>query len=81
VFPYGKPRIRDVNLCNVGTRERHLESIIHSTLQHVILSQNHPRTLIQVTLQVVRVPDSDVSNSKHSQFSSVGLSPLGLDHN
>ncbi|KAH0545179.1 hypothetical protein FGG08_000791 [Glutinoglossum americanum] len=53
-----------------GTRERHLESIIHSTLQHVILIQNHPRTLIQVTLQVIRMPDSDTFNSKKRQFSS-----------
>ncbi|KAI9784624.1 MAG: exosome non-catalytic core subunit rrp46 [Geoglossum umbratile] len=57
-----------------GTKERHLESIIHSTLQHVILIQNHPRTLIQVTLQVIKMPDSGTVNSKKGQF----LSPLQI---
>ena len=36
-----------------GVRERHLESILQSTLRHVILVSAHPRTLIQVTLQIV----------------------------
>ncbi|KAI9868051.1 MAG: exosome non-catalytic core subunit rrp46 [Trichoglossum hirsutum] len=54
-----------------GTRERHLESIIHSTLQHVILTQNHPRSLIQVTLQVIGVPDGDTSSSRQGQRSSL----------
>lgn len=41
-----------------GIRERHLESIIESTLRHVILVTAHPRTLIQVTLQVIKEEDS-----------------------
>ena len=36
-----------------GVRERHLESILQSTLRHVILVSAHPRTLIQVTLQII----------------------------
>jgi exosome complex component RRP46 len=60
-------------MCNIGTKERHLESIIYSTLQHVILTQNHPRTLIQVTLQVIKMPDGGTSNSKKGYFLSVRL--------
>ncbi|KAL1297216.1 hypothetical protein AAFC00_004782 [Neodothiora populina] len=37
-------------------KERHLESIVLSTLRHIILTHNHPRTLIQVTLQVISTP-------------------------
>ena len=47
----------EVNICPAsgvaGVRERHLESIVHSTLRHIVLTKAHPRTLIQVTLQVV----------------------------
>ncbi|KAL8696615.1 MAG: hypothetical protein Q9201_007572 [Fulgogasparrea decipioides] len=39
-----------------GVRERHLESIIEKTLRQVIIVSAHPRTLIQVTLQVVTMP-------------------------
>lgn len=37
-------------------RERWLESILHSVLRSVLLVHLHPRTLIQVTLQVVKEP-------------------------
>ncbi|KAI9760234.1 MAG: exosome non-catalytic core subunit rrp46 [Geoglossum simile] len=57
-----------------GTKERHLESVVRSTLQHVILTQNHPRTLIQVTLQVIRMPDGGIPNSKKGYY----LSPLQI---
>ncbi|KAI9697768.1 MAG: exosome non-catalytic core subunit rrp46 [Candelina mexicana] len=53
-----------------GTRERHLEAILHSTLRHIILIQNHPRTLIQLTLQVASVPENDSITAKLAQSSS-----------
>lgn len=40
-----------------GPTERHLESLLQSSLRHVIMVQNYPRTLIQVTLQILEVPD------------------------
>ncbi|KZF23668.1 hypothetical protein L228DRAFT_122105 [Xylona heveae TC161] len=49
------------------TRERHLESILHSTLRHIILVQNHPRTLIQITLQVLSTPEGDATATKPAQ--------------
>ncbi|MDI1488499.1 MAG: exosome non-catalytic core subunit rrp46 [Ramalina farinacea] len=44
-----------------GVRERHLESILHSTLRQVILVSAHPRTLIQITLQVVASQEDESS--------------------
>ncbi|KAK4983565.1 exosome non-catalytic core subunit rrp46 [Elasticomyces elasticus] len=41
-------------------KERRLESIIHSTLRHIILTRNHPRTLIQVTLQLINTPEDEI---------------------
>ncbi|KAH7113858.1 hypothetical protein B0J11DRAFT_141638 [Dendryphion nanum] len=44
----------------VGTpRERHLETLLHSALRSVILIQNIPRTLVQITLQVRTLPEED----------------------
>lgn len=42
---------------NVGTRERQLESILHSTFSRIILTHAFPRSLIQLTLQVVSSPE------------------------
>jgi exosome complex component RRP46 len=39
-----------------GPRERWLESIVASVLRSVILVHLHPRTLVQVTLQVLQEP-------------------------
>ena len=39
-----------------GPKERHLETILHSTLRHIILTHAHPRTLIQITLQILSTP-------------------------
>ncbi|KAL8733300.1 MAG: hypothetical protein Q9181_003623 [Wetmoreana brouardii] len=39
-----------------AVRERHLESIIEKTLRQVIIVSAHPRTLIQLTLQIVATP-------------------------
>ncbi|KAG9238779.1 hypothetical protein BJ875DRAFT_3387 [Amylocarpus encephaloides] len=53
-----------------GTRERHLESILQSTLRQIILIHNFPRTLIQVTLQITNTPEDKVAGSKIVQASS-----------
>ncbi|KAH9909386.1 hypothetical protein F4778DRAFT_228868 [Xylariomycetidae sp. FL2044] len=47
-----------------GTRERHLESLIQSTLRQIILINNFPRTLIQIILQVTITPENDYVNAK-----------------
>ncbi|KHJ32069.1 putative exosome complex subunit rrp46 [Erysiphe necator] len=44
---------------SAGTRERHLESILQSTLRQIILIYEFPRTLIQVTLQISTTPEND----------------------
>ncbi|KAF2220858.1 ribosomal protein S5 domain 2-type protein [Elsinoe ampelina] len=50
-----------------GPRERHLETLIHSTVRHIILTHLHPRTLIQITLQILSLPEteSDLRSSSH----------------
>ncbi|KAI2640475.1 hypothetical protein GGS26DRAFT_161238 [Hypomontagnella submonticulosa] len=53
-----------------GTRERHLESLIQSTLRQIILINNFPRTLIQVVLQVTTAPENEYVNAKLVQGSS-----------
>ncbi|KAK8181064.1 ribosomal protein S5 domain 2-type protein [Phyllosticta citribraziliensis] len=58
-------------------KERHLENLIHSTLRQVILVRNHPRTLIQVTLQVLQVPEGDASDDK-SRSSILSILPALL---
>ena len=52
-------------------RERHFESILHKVLHQVIKVGMHPRTLIQVTLQVTAVPDEDATTGRPSQAASV----------
>ncbi|KAI4281603.1 MAG: hypothetical protein L6R38_003581 [Xanthoria sp. 2 TBL-2021] len=62
-----------------GVRERHLESIIEKTLRQVILVSAHPRTLIQITLQVIAAPDdSNASNALHQSTSNLSLLPALL---
>ncbi|XXG94610.1 Serine/threonine-protein phosphatase 2A activator 2 [Hypoxylon texense] len=53
-----------------GTRERHLESLIQSTLRQIILVENFPRTLIQVILQVTTAPENEYINAKVVQANS-----------
>ncbi|KAI1661372.1 hypothetical protein F4813DRAFT_227047 [Daldinia decipiens] len=53
-----------------GTRERHLESLIQSTLRQIILVNNFPRTLIQVILQVTTTPENEYVNAKVAQATS-----------
>ncbi|KAI9680313.1 MAG: hypothetical protein M1829_001199 [Trizodia sp. TS-e1964] len=53
-----------------GPRERLLESILLATLRHMIIKQNHPRSLIQVSLQVCSMPDMSSPDVANPQFSS-----------
>ena len=55
----------------LGVQERHLESIIHTVLKHIVLVTAHARTLIQVTLQLVAEPERGSSSAKLHQSSSV----------
>lgn len=55
----------------IGTRERHIESLLQSTLRQVILVNNFPRTLIQITLQVTVAPENEYINAKVAQASTV----------
>lgn len=63
-----------------GTRERHLESLIQSTLRQIILINNFPRTLIQVVLQVTTAPENEYVNAKLVQGSSVSSIPIHPIH-
>lgn len=56
-----------------GVRERHLESILQSTLRHVILVSAHPRTLIQLTLQIVSSKEGSFNAGDLPQATSVRL--------
>jgi hypothetical protein len=60
-----------LTLLVLGTRERHLESILQSTLRQIILIHNFPRTLIQVTLQITSTPENENAGSKVVQATSV----------
>lgn len=50
-----------------GTRERHLESLLQSTLRQVILVNNFPRALVQIILQITVTPENDYLNGKLGQ--------------
>ncbi|KAL2165527.1 hypothetical protein VTH06DRAFT_828 [Thermothelomyces fergusii] len=52
-----------------GTRERHLESLLQSSLTQLILVKNFPRSLIQVVLQIEDSPENDYVNTKLVQAS------------
>ena len=60
----------------LGVRERHLESIVHSALRHIVLVTAHARTLIQITLQIIAVPKSHANAITLNQSSSVAHSTL-----
>ncbi|KAI1368713.1 hypothetical protein F5Y08DRAFT_227288 [Xylaria arbuscula] len=47
-----------------GTRERHLESLLQSTLRQLILVNSFPRTLIQIILQITVTPENEYINGK-----------------
>ncbi|KAL8994830.1 MAG: hypothetical protein Q9169_005306 [Polycauliona sp. 2 TL-2023] len=59
-----------------GVRERHLESIIQKTLRQVILVSAHPRTLIQIMLQVTATPDDGSASGGLHQSSSSSILAL-----
>ncbi|KAL8955830.1 MAG: hypothetical protein Q9193_006452 [Seirophora villosa] len=62
-----------------GVRERHLESIVKKALRQVIHVSAHPRTLIQITLQVVATPaEGTASSSLHQSASNLPLLPALL---
>lgn len=48
----------------LGTRERHLESILESSLRQLILVNSFPRGLIQVVLQIRTTPENEYVNTK-----------------
>ncbi|KAK0657518.1 hypothetical protein B0T16DRAFT_452966 [Cercophora newfieldiana] len=52
-----------------GTRERHLETTLQSSLTQLILVKNFPRSLIQIVLQVESAPENDYVNTKLVQAS------------
>ena len=54
-----------------STREKQLESIIEKTLRQIILINNFPRTLIQVTLQVTSSPGNETTTARTNSTSSV----------
>ncbi|KAF2809050.1 uncharacterized protein BDZ99DRAFT_477528 [Mytilinidion resinicola] len=57
-------------------RERHLESLLRTTLQHIILTRAHPRTLIQLTLQITSLPDEESAGDGSAlSYSSLPLLP------
>jgi exosome complex component RRP46 len=60
-----------LTLLALGTRERHLESILQSTLRQIILIHNFPRTLVQVTLQITSTPENKDAGAKVVQATSV----------
>ena len=46
-----------------GPRERWLESVVSAVLRSVLLVHMHPRTLIQVTLQITKLPSRKLKNA------------------
>ncbi|KAL9129005.1 MAG: hypothetical protein Q9217_002439 [Psora testacea] len=59
-----------------GVRERHLESVLQNTLRQVILVSAHPRTLIQITVQVLASPeDESVVSGLPQAASSIDILP------
>lgn len=56
---------------SIGTRERHLESLLQQSLRQLILVKNFPRCLIQVVLQITTTPANEYVNTKLVQASSV----------
>ncbi len=48
----------------IGTRERHLETVLLASLQQLIFVRDFPRCLFQVVLQVKTAPQNDYVNTK-----------------
>ena len=47
-------------------RERHLETLLHTTLRSIILTRSIPRTLVQITLQVRSLPEEESTTGVNS---------------
>lgn len=58
-----------------GPRERWLESVVASTLRSVVLVHLHPRTLIQVTLQVTNGVGSDGAAGPKRRLKDIAIVP------
>lgn len=55
-------------------KERHLETVIANTLRDVIYTEMFPRQMVQVTLQITKVPvDDNALGRMNPQAESVGL--------
>ena len=58
-----------------GPRERWLESVIASTLRSVVLVHLHPRTLLQVTLQVTKDVGTDGGVRMRKGIRDIAITP------
>lgn len=58
-----------------GPRERWLESVVAATLRSVVLVHLHPRTLMQVTLQVTKDIGSDGGVRLRKGMKDIGIIP------
>ncbi|QIW95935.1 hypothetical protein AMS68_001453 [Peltaster fructicola] len=47
-----------------GPRERWLEDVVHSVLKNIVLVHLYPRSLVQVTLQITKEPNSTINKGK-----------------
>ena len=65
----------DLNVTK-GTAERQLESIVQAALRQLIPIRNFPRTLIQVTLQIIETPQNVYTNPKIVQAQLVSARAL-----
>lgn len=55
--------ILTAHMCT-GVRERHLESLLESSLSQIILVKDFPRCLVQIVLQIESAPANDYVNTK-----------------
>lgn len=55
----------------LGICERHLESLVQATLRQIIHVEDFPRTVIQISLQIIDTPDDD-TEFKTGTTDSVG---------
>jgi exosome complex component RRP46 len=46
-----------------GPRERWLENVVHAIIRSVLLVNQHPRTLIQITLQIAKEPQVKIGQT------------------
>lgn len=59
-------------------KERHLEKSLHAILREIILVQHHPRTLIQIIIQILALPpESDIPS--HQSASNITILPHLLE--